>query len=82
MVTLKDLEKMMKTPAMKNSLKINARIKRYLKRKFGRRLNSKQYDKVMWMIPDYNPKNEKDAKRIGVRIINKYLITGKLGGNI
>lgn len=82
MATIKDLEKMMKTPAMKESLKINARIKRFLKRKFGKKLTPKEYNKVIWLIPDYNPRNEKDAKNIGVRIINKYLRTGVMGGSI
>lgn len=82
MAILKDIENMMKTPEMKKQLKINARIKRYLKKKFGSSLTNKEYDKVMWTIPDYNPKNESEAKRIGVGIILKYRSTGKIGGAI
>ena len=70
MTTLKEIEKLAKSPEIRKGIAINRKVKKLLHKKYPK-LSSKALNRVVSEIPDYNPRNIRDAVRIGEYIINK-----------
>lgn len=81
MVTINELKKFMKTPAMKESLKINRIVLKSL-RNMHSKVPLKTLKKIVSLVPDYNPKDLNDAILIAKKLHWKYIMTGQLGGVI